>query len=134
MRIGELADKVGVNAKTIRYYESIGLLPEPDRTDAGYRIYGEHDVDRLAFVQSARRLDLSLDEIGEILALRESHRRPCGYVISIAETRLKELDRRICEMQRARDELHSLLRRARDLPHDNGGYCGLIEHRDRGTA
>jgi DNA-binding transcriptional MerR regulator len=68
--IGELAERVGVNPKTIRYYESIGLLPEPPRTDAGYRDYGPEDVERLAFVRRATELDLQLEQIAEILAFR----------------------------------------------------------------
>lgn len=128
MRIGELAAQVDVNAKTIRYYESIGLLPEPARTDAGYRIYREDDIDRLAFIRRAQQLDLTLDEIGEILTLREHGERPCGYVFEVAHHRLTELDRRIAEMQRARKELRALLGRANRLPDDDGGYCRLIEH------
>ncbi|MPZ12648.1 MAG: MerR family DNA-binding protein [Kiloniellaceae bacterium] len=128
MRIGELAAQIGVNPKTIRYYESIGLLPDPARTGAGYRLYGAGDIDRLAFIRRAQRLDLSLDEIGEILALRERGERPCGYVLDIAHTRLDELDRRITEMQHAREELHALLQRPGDPPNDDGCYCQLIQH------
>ncbi len=69
MQIGELADRVGVNTKTIRYYESIKLLPEPARTPAGYRIYGPDDETRLTFIKTAQHLGLSLDEIREVLAL-----------------------------------------------------------------
>lgn len=130
MLIGELADAVDVNPKTIRYYESIGLLPQPDRTDAGYRSYGEDDLDRLAFIRRAQQLDLTLDEIREILHLREARRRPCGYVMAVAAARIEQLDRRIAEMQRAREELHTLLQRSRGLPHDDGAYCALIEHRE----
>ncbi len=76
MRIGELGERLGVNTKTIRYYESIGLVPEPERTSSGYRIYSEADVERLVFIKSAQRLGLALDEVREILALRERGRRP----------------------------------------------------------
>lgn len=128
MRIGELADKVGVNRKTIRYYESVGLLPEPARTDSGYRIYGEDDIERLSFIRRAQQLDLSLDEIAEILAMRERGQQPCSYVLDVARTRLEELDRRIADMQRARAELHALLLDAGTQPTDDGCYCRLIQH------
>jgi DNA-binding transcriptional MerR regulator len=128
MRIGELAATTGVNPKTIRYYESIGLLPDPARTNAGYRRYDDADVARLEFIRRAQQLNLSLGEIEEILALRERGERPCDYVLAVAHTRLDELDRRIAEMQRARQELRALLQRAGDLP-DDGCYCQLIEHR-----
>ncbi|PSO54940.1 MAG: heavy metal-responsive transcriptional regulator, partial [Actinobacteria bacterium QS_5_72_10] len=67
MRIGELGDVVGVNPKTIRYYEDIGLLPQPARTTGGDRTYDQDDVDRLAFIRRAQQLGLHLDEIREIL-------------------------------------------------------------------
>lgn len=135
MRIGHLADQIGVNPKTIRYYESIGLLPAPERTPAGYRVYQEGDAERVAFIRRSQQLGLNLDEIGEILALRERGQRPCGYVIEVARTRLAELDRRIADMQRARTELHSLLEHASDLPDDDSCYCQLIDHQqDRATS
>lgn len=128
MRIGQLADQVGVNPKTIRYYEQIGLLPEPVRTVSGYRDYGPDDVDRLAFVRRATELDLHLSEIREILALREQGARPCGYVLEVAQWRLTELDERIAAMQQARDELRHLLARADGSDTAAGDYCQLIEH------
>lgn len=130
MRIGEVAAQVGVNPKTIRYYESIGLLPEPSRTPAGYRDYAPEDIDRLAFARRATQLNLQLDEIAEILALRDSGRRPCDYVLDVAHTRVRELGERIADMQRARDELTSLLQRApTPATVDDDCYCELIEHR-----
>lgn len=131
MRIGELADAVGVNPKTIRYYEDIGLLPAPARTSGGDRTYDHADVERLAFVRRAQQLELTLDEIREILALRERHQRPCDYVLSVAQQHLAELDDRLAQMQRARDELRALVDGAERLPADSGRYCALIEHRVR---
>src|SRR3546814_457103 len=80
MRIGELAARLAINTKTIRYYEGIGLLPPPDRTASGYRAYDEDDVERLTFIKTAQRLGITLDEIREILAFRERGERPCEYV------------------------------------------------------
>lgn len=128
MLIGELADTVGVNPKTIRYYESIGLLPEPARTSAGYRNYEGHDVERLAFVRRATKLNLQLDEIAEILALRDRGERPCDLVIDVARGRIHDLDAQIDEMRRARDELKRLLTQA-PTQDDDGHFCQLIEHR-----
>lgn len=128
MRIGELADTVGVNPKTIRYYEAIGLLPEPARSPGGDRTYDQDDVERLAFVRRAQQLELTLDEIGEILALRERSQRPCDYVLTVAQRRLVELDDRLSAMHRAREELSALVERAEQLSAGEGSYCGLIEH------
>lgn len=127
MLIGELAEEVGVNAKTIRYYEGIGLLPAPERTDAGYRVYGPADADRLRFIRQAQQLDLRLDEIAEILALRDSGEVPCHYVMDVAAQRLADLDRRIAEMQQARDDLRALLQRAASVAEEPADYCPLIE-------
>lgn len=69
MLISELAEKTGVSAKTIRYYESIDVLPAPERLDNGYRDYDQEDVERLWLGAGARRLDFSLDDIQEILAM-----------------------------------------------------------------
>jgi DNA-binding transcriptional MerR regulator len=129
MRIGELADRAGVNPKTVRYYESIGLLPEPDRLGSGYRDYGDRDVDRLRFVKTAQRLGLSLSEIAEILELRERGERPCDYVLAVLERQVADLDRRLAEMAELRQELIDLKDAAGRLPPDPGCYCGLIEHR-----
>jgi MerR family Zn(II)-responsive transcriptional regulator of zntA len=71
LRIGELAAEFGLNPKTIRYYESMALLPRPKRTRSGYRKYARADRDRLEFVLKARAIGLTLEDIGEILRLRE---------------------------------------------------------------
>lgn len=131
MRIGELADSLGLNPKTIRYYESIGLLPEPDRTPSGYREYGQDDADRLVFIKTAQRLGLSLDEIAEVIAFRDRSERPCGHVLGLLRRQVGDLDRRIEEMCRLRDELRRLEAEARRLGEPDGDYCGLIEHIQR---
>lgn len=74
MRIGELADTVGVNTKTVRYYESIGLMPEPDRTSSGYRDYGPDALERLQFIREAQASGLTLAEVQSILELEDAGR------------------------------------------------------------
>lgn len=130
MRIGELAKRIGVNPKTIRYYESIGLLPEPHRRPSGYRTYDAADLERIAFIRRAQQFGLRLDVIGEILALRERGERPCGYVLGAVRRELDDLDRRIAELQATRGQLAGLLARAESLPAPEGRYCGLLEHRE----
>ena len=128
MRIGELADRLGVNTKTIRYYESIGLVPEPERTASGYRVYHDDDVERLEFIKSAQRLGLALDEVREILALRERGEAPCNYVRGLISQEVVEIDQRLEELRDLRQELVALERRAQDSPGAEGAICGLIEH------
>ncbi|HEX2192215.1 MAG TPA: heavy metal-responsive transcriptional regulator [Acidimicrobiales bacterium] len=127
MRIGELADRVGVTAKTIRFYESIGLVPDPPRTPSGYRDYDEGDADRITFIRTAQRLGLSLDQIGEIIGLRDRGQQPCAYVAEVLRRQVSQLDERIGEMRRLRDELRALEAAAAASP-DPGNYCGVIEH------
>ena len=128
MRIGEVADAVGVNRRTIRYYEDIGLLPDPDRTAAGYRDYTAADVDRLVFVKTARRLGFTLAEVTEILAFREQGQRPCAYVLDVLSRQVGDLDRRITELQDLRAELVVLKVHADSLPNEDACYCAVIEH------
>jgi DNA-binding transcriptional MerR regulator len=128
MRIGELADRLGVNTKTIRYYEGIGLMPSPDRTPSGYRVYDEDAVERLTFIKTAQRLGITLDEAREILALRDRGERPCGYVRDVLRREVAEIDERMRELEMLRAELVALDRVAGDLPDTEPGRCRIIDH------
>jgi DNA-binding transcriptional MerR regulator len=128
MRIGELAERVGVNPKTIRYYEDIGLLPDPERLPSGYREYSDDDFHRLRFIRTAQRLGLSLSEISEILGFRERAERPCDYVLGVLDRQVADLDRRMAEMAQLRRELIDLKAQADRLPSDPRCYCAVIEH------
>lgn len=77
MHIGDLAAELGLNPKTIRYHENIGLMPEPERTASGYRLYNMSDFERLQFILKAKSIGLNLEEITEILALCAQTRQPC---------------------------------------------------------
>lgn len=115
MKVGELAAQAGVTAKTVRYYESIGLMPEPPRTPSGYRIYDDAAVDRLAFVRDAQATGLSLDEISSVLELKEAGQRSCSHTSELLDRHLKELDDQIVRLQQARAVLVELADRAASL-------------------
>ncbi len=115
VRIGELAERSGLSAKAIRYYEEIGVLPEPARTPAGYRDYDAATLDRLTFIRAAQAVGLTLGEIREVVALRDRGETPCAHVLDLLRERAAEVDRRIAELQRLRGELAKLARRARSL-------------------
>jgi DNA-binding transcriptional MerR regulator len=115
MRIGELAQRSGIPAKTIRYYEDIAVLAPPPRSPAGYRIYDDGVLDRLAFVRAAQAVGLTLGEIREIVALRDRGEVPCGHVLELIRSRAHELDQRIAELQRLRSDLGRLAHRAQRL-------------------
>lgn len=108
MKIQDLSQMTGVSAKTIRYYEEIGLLPPPARAENNYRQYSERDAERLRLVAGARRLDLSLEEIGEILAMRERREAPCRVLLERMEQKADEIAERIRDLQRLERELRAL--------------------------
>ncbi len=115
MRIGEVARATGVPTKTIRYYEDIGVLPEPDRADNGYRDYGPGTIDRLRFIRDAQATGLSLTEISSILDLRGHGETTCHHVIDLLERHLSDLDRHIETLHQTRVHLAALTERARGL-------------------
>lgn len=115
MRIGELAQKTGVTTKTIRYYEGIGVIPEPERMANGYRLYDEVDVDRLHFVRDAQAAGLSLVEINLILDLRDQGESTCEHVIEMLESHLADVDRQLEELGRTKNQLKAMTVRARKL-------------------
>jgi MerR family copper efflux transcriptional regulator len=129
MQIGELASRSGVSTKTIRYYESIGLLPPPARSASGYRDYDTSTLDRLAFIRAAQAVGLSLGEIRSIVALRDEGQTPCGHVLDLLRTRSAELDRRITELRTLHGELNRLVARAERLDPtdcDPARICHLV--------
>ena len=116
LRIGELARRAGVNPRTIRFYEAIGLVPKPARLPNGYRVYDERDLERLRFIRRAQALGLTLEAIRDVLALHDTGSRPCCRVRELAEQRLAEIDRQISELQRLRSVLAALIGRASQVP------------------
>ncbi len=131
--IKELARRTNLTDKTIRYYESIGLLPPPRRRDNGYRDYSEADVDRVKFVAAARSLDFSLDDIGEILDLRDRREAPCRVVLDLLQQRADEISQRITELQRLETDLRELHRLGQTFPTDDvdgkNCVCHLVSER-----
>ena len=115
MRIGTLAEQTGVTTKTIRYYESVGLLTEPTRTPSGYREYGDDAVQRLRFIRDAQASGLSLAEIKSVLELKDAGSRSCDHTRTLLERHLTEIDEQIQRLQVARTELLELAERARTL-------------------
>lgn len=108
MRVGELAAHFGLNPKTIRYYEEIGLLRRAERSASGYRLYDERDVERLGFIRRAKTLGLSLDEIRDILSVQQTGEPPCGQVLDLIDLKISAIDQRMAELQAFRAELATL--------------------------
>ncbi len=115
MNIGELGRLTGVSTKAIRYYEEIGVLTEPERSDNGYRTYELETVDRLRFVKDAQLTGLSLAEIATILDQRGKGESTCEHVMSLLDHHLHELDTRIKALKTTRTRLVTIADRARKL-------------------
>lgn len=115
MNIGALAFHSGVTPKTIRYYESIGVLPEPTRAANGYRSYDQTAVDVVRFIRDAQATGLTLAEIASILAMRRQGESTCTHVVKLLEEHLKELDDHIDALQQTRQQLAALTEQASRL-------------------
>jgi len=127
MRIGELAERTTVPTKTIRYWESEGLLPEPDRTASGYRDYDHTAVDRIGFIRQSQSAGLTLTQIRQILDVADDGTPPCEHVAAAVAERLSEVEARIRELNATRRHLRSLAERAQEQdPADCEGYCSII--------
>ena len=111
--IGELARATGVKVETIRYYEKIGLLAEPQRTPGNYRAYGPEHLNRLSFIRRSRDLGFSLEQVRDLMALADKRDQPCESVDAIAFAHLEEVDRKIADLRALRRELDSLLKQCR---------------------
>ncbi len=133
MQIQELARHTGVSAKTIRYYESVHLLPRPKRKPNGYRDYSPADMDRVKLVAGARNLDFSLDDIKEILALRDRREAPCRVVLDMVEHKAGEIRQRIVQLQHLEKELRQLHALGLTFPTDDvdgkNCVCHLVSQR-----
>ncbi|WP_421793253.1 Cd(II)/Pb(II)-responsive transcriptional regulator [Hydrocarboniphaga effusa] len=113
LKIGDLAAQLKVPAETIRYYEKEGLLPPPRRTEGNYRVYDTAQVDRLAFIRNCRMLDMTLDEIRQLLALRDSPDEDCSAVNALVDEHIQHVESRIAELQQLQGHLLDLRRKCK---------------------
>lgn len=123
MNIGEASDVTGVPAKTIRYYESAGLL-HPTRSGGNYRVYGEREIQMLRFIQKARRLGFSVKEVENLLLLWQDKHRTSAQVRALAAAHIEEIDRKLDELRRIRETLQTLVHRCHG---DERPDCPIIE-------
>ncbi|GLK67333.1 MerR family transcriptional regulator [Hansschlegelia plantiphila] len=122
--IGDLAAMTGTKIPTIRYYESIGLMPEPARSAGNQRAYGDRHATRLAFIRHARELGFALDAIRELLALSDDPDRSCFDADRIAKEQLVAVQRRIVRLKALETELERMLG---DCRHGSIRECRVIE-------
>jgi DNA-binding transcriptional MerR regulator len=131
-QINELSKHANVSPKTIRYYEDVGLLASPVRASNNYRLYDEDDVERLRFIRSARSLDFSIEEIAKIVSTLDRHEPPCSHVVELLRKHLSEIEARIQDLEKLKEELTHLYKIGKDLPEDiqmQSCVCHLIKAR-----
>ncbi|MEJ0017736.1 MAG: helix-turn-helix domain-containing protein [Acetobacteraceae bacterium] len=122
--IGVASRRSGVKVPTIRYYEQIGLLPSPPRTDGNRRAFDDGDLRRLAFIRHARELGFEIDAIRALLELQDNPGQPCGTADAIARARLIEVEQRIESLKALKDELDVMIESCR---HGKVADCRVIE-------
>ena len=113
--IGELSERSNVPAKTLRFYEDIGVLQEPPRTANGYRNYDGRALDRLAFIASAQAAGLTLAEIRDVIVIRDEGDAPCVHVVALLDAKAAAITRQISELRTLQQELDRLRRRSADV-------------------
>jgi len=127
MQIGELAAQVGLNPKTIRYYEDIGVLPPPHRTLAGYRLYTTATRERLQFIAQAKAVGLTLGEIRTILSLKQAGQVPCPHVRAVMAEKIAAIDVQLQVLHDMRQTLVALHAEATRTFSSDTEICGIIE-------
>jgi DNA-binding transcriptional MerR regulator len=127
MQIGQLATLVGLNPKTLRYYEQIGLLPPPQRSPSGYRLYTAADQERLDFIAKAKAIGLTLEEIRDILTLKGNGQPPCAHVRRLLEEKLAVIEAQLRALADVRQELMALRTSATRTMLADARVCGIIE-------
>ena len=124
LTIGTLARRTGTKVQTIRYYEQIGLMPEPGRTAGGQRRYDEADLDRLAFIRHARQLGFTLEAIRELLDLSDHPEKSCDEADQIARRQLRQVELRMARLEALRTELKRLVH---ECSGGNTADCRVLE-------
>lgn len=124
LTIGTLGKKTGTKVQTIRYYEQIGLMPEPGRTEGGQRRYGVAELDRLSFIRHGRQLGFSLEAIRELLDLSDDPNRPCHEADIIARRQLKQVEQRMARLEALKTELQRMVHQCSG---GNSSECRVLE-------
>ncbi|WP_406689393.1 MerR family transcriptional regulator [Saccharopolyspora sp. ID03-671] len=130
MTVGAAAQAAGVSAKAVRLWESKGLLPPAERTEVGYRVFTDDDLDVLRFIRQAKTLGLTLPEIKNIIDLQRDGAAPCGRVTELLDTHIAEIDRTLADLRQLRRSLASARHVARDSQRrgEHAVICRIIEN------
>ena len=134
LKISQLAEKTGLSAHTLRFYEKNGLITASDRSEAGYRFYNEADVRRAEFVKAARNIGFSLDDIAQLLSIQvDKNSHSCQEVTDITRHKLEEVNAKIDELQSMQTTLSILLDSCCGGP-ENASHCSILEALEAGQV
>ncbi len=132
MRIQEFAQQTGLTAKTIRYYESIGVMPPARRARNGYREYDEQNLERARLIAGARTLEISLGEISELLAMQDRKEAPCRAMLNLIQQKADQIAGRILLLQQMEKDLRKLHKLGLTFPTDDVDGKNCICHLVKG--
>ena len=124
VNIGDAAAAAGVTPKMVRHYEALGLIPEAERTEAGYRLYGEREIAMLRFIRQSRALGFPIEQIESLLSLWRDPGRHSREVKEVAVRQLEQLEERQRELDQMRSALQQLVAQCRG---DQGAHCVILE-------
>ncbi len=125
MKIGELAQIAQTTVETVRYYEKQGLLPETTRTAGNFRVYGVTHQERLRFIRNCRALDMSHEEIRDLLGLADQPGKGCDAINTLFDQHMAHVDERIRELNHLKDQL-SMLRKRCGIE-QSVDACGILQ-------
>lgn len=125
LTIGQAAKQLGMSRDAIRMYERQRLMAEPERTESGYRFYGEEALARLHFIQRAKAIGFTLKEIGELLEIKQTASKPCEQVRAEANNKLQQVETKIAELMQMKQALQTLIRTC--SKNKNDSYCPILE-------
>lgn len=125
-QVGQVSRHLGINPQTLYFYERIGLIPPPQRTEAGYRLYSQQDMERLTFIARAKSLGLSLDEIKDILALKDGRSLTCRVVYERLNQKVQTIKDNIRQLQSLHDELVPLVQQCYDNLENTEEECTVL--------
>lgn len=132
LTVSHVAEQAGLTADTVRYYERLGLLPAPARSNAGYRLYDDDAARRLRFIKGAQSVGLRLREIGDLLRAMDEGECPCPDTEALLRQRMAEIDDEITRLVEIRRELARLVKRAPACPDVGGEWWCEREFTERG--
>ncbi len=126
--IGTLSRETECHIETIRYYEKLGLLPQPPRSGGGHRLYNTSHTKRLVFILKARSLGFSLEKTGELLSLSQNAERSCSEALALVKTNLIAVDEKIAELQRMKDSLQLMSNNCQSCcPSGKAPDCTIVD-------